>query len=292
MKTCNHIGLSVLLLLVVSSVSSIAKGEAIDDFNGSTTGAITGQSGGTGWNGSWTNTSAYSNVLEGNLTSSKYNVTQTGSTLQYVRVGYDEVNDKGPGGTDAGTNVYRNFADPLTSGTRWFSYLVQPGDGYSRVGLGLNETGTYASTNRILMIGQVAGDARTNDRLLVQLSGVAAYNNTNVGSYGAAYLVLGEVTVNYSGTNDRLRLWFDPDLTAVTSSSQLSTAAVDSSASNFLGDSWSSVSVTGYTSYGYLDNLRFGTFSEVAVATPEPGTIVLLGSGLIGLLAYAWRKRK
>jgi hypothetical protein len=27
-------------------------------------------------------------------------------------------------------------------------------------------------------------------------------------------------------------------------------------------------------------------------ATPEPGTIVLLTTGLIGLLAYAWRKRK
>jgi hypothetical protein len=29
-----------------------------------------------------------------------------------------------------------------------------------------------------------------------------------------------------------------------------------------------------------------------AAATPEPGTIVLLGTGLFGLLAYAWRKRR
>jgi hypothetical protein len=34
------------------------------------------------------------------------------------------------------------------------------------------------------------------------------------------------------------------------------------------------------------------TAPPVYVATPEPGTIVLLSTGLIGLLAYAWRKRK
>jgi hypothetical protein len=36
-----------------------------------------------------------------------------------------------------------------------------------------------------------------------------------------------------------------------------------------------------------LDNVRL---SDSTV--PEPGTIVLLGTGLLGLLAYAWRKRK
>ena len=28
------------------------------------------------------------------------------------------------------------------------------------------------------------------------------------------------------------------------------------------------------------------------VRVPEPGTIVLLGTGLLGLLAYAWRRRR
>ena len=30
----------------------------------------------------------------------------------------------------------------------------------------------------------------------------------------------------------------------------------------------------------------------LSLATPEPGTLVLLGTALAGLLAYAWRKRR
>ncbi len=43
----------------------------------------------------------------------------------------------------------------------------------------------------------------------------------------------------------------------------------------------------GLTSFDYL-RLTPGAFAP----TPEPGTLVLLATGLLGLLAYAWRKRK
>lgn len=39
----------------------------------------------------------------------------------------------------------------------------------------------------------------------------------------------------------------------------------------------------------FVDNIQV---NGPAVSTPEPGTIVLLVTGLIGLLAYAWRKRR
>ena len=39
-------------------------------------------------------------------------------------------------------------------------------------------------------------------------------------------------------------------------------------------------------------NFVITTFAVSAEAVPEPSTIVLLASGLIGLLCYAWRKRR
>jgi hypothetical protein len=44
---------------------------------------------------------------------------------------------------------------------------------------------------------------------------------------------------------------------------------------------------TGNTIYFDDISLKSG-----AAATPEPGTLVLLAAGLLGLLAYAWRKRR
>jgi hypothetical protein len=38
-------------------------------------------------------------------------------------------------------------------------------------------------------------------------------------------------------------------------------------------------------------NAQVVALSGTITAVPEPGTIVLLGAGLLGLLAYAWRKR-
>lgn len=43
----------------------------------------------------------------------------------------------------------------------------------------------------------------------------------------------------------------------------------------------------GASTYGALDDVRINL-----TTIPEPGTVVLMLSGVIGLLAYAWRKRK
>jgi probable HAF family extracellular repeat protein len=41
-----------------------------------------------------------------------------------------------------------------------------------------------------------------------------------------------------------------------------------------------------------INSNTYQAFEILNVATPEPGTLTLLAVGLVGLLAYAWRKRK
>jgi hypothetical protein len=35
-----------------------------------------------------------------------------------------------------------------------------------------------------------------------------------------------------------------------------------------------------------------GVYSVIVTAAPEPGTLILLATGLLGILAYAWRKQR
>lgn len=51
-------------------------------------------------------------------------------------------------------------------------------------------------------------------------------------------------------------------------------------------------SLNQWTSHTGASPCRFGIDSVSLTAVPEPSTIVLLSLGLLGLSAYAWRKRK
>jgi hypothetical protein len=67
-------------------------------------------------------------------------------------------------------------------------------------------------------------------------------------------------------------------------------ASVGKNVNAFIGLTSSSTPITSVTINP--ESVGGTWIGAVSYQTPEPGTVVLLATGLIGLLAYAWRKRK
>jgi hypothetical protein len=82
----------------------------------------------------------------------------------------------------------------------------------------------------------------------------------------------------------------EPNCTLVRNAQQY-ISAVDSNAASFNTDDLEKAFYGHYGTAGQIElGLRFANFMYVPV--PEPSTFVLGGIGLLGLIAYAWRKRK
>jgi hypothetical protein len=67
-------------------------------------------------------------------------------------------------------------------------------------------------------------------------------------------------------------------------------ASVGKNVNAFIGLTSSSTPITSVTINP--ESVGGTWIGGVSYQTPEPGTVVLLATGVIGLLAYAWRKRK
>ena len=81
-----------------------------------------------------------------------------------------------------------------------------------------------------------------------------------------------------SGTSD-MQTWYTPSFTWTTDGTEPGT--------QFLKIGFQ-VATAGSGGTAFLDNVRL----DDGIPIPEPSTLALLATGLIGLLAYAWRKRR
>ena len=61
---------------------------------------------------------------------------------------------------------------------------------------------------------------------------------------------------------------------------------------HYSGTTWTQFSSNDLTYDGTYASFTVTGFSGYAVTVPEPSTLALLVAGLLGALAYVWRKRK
>jgi hypothetical protein len=108
----------------------------------------------------------------------------------------------------------------------------------------------------------------------------AVFNNTVTLSFGGA--AFNFVSVNLHGGNNAV-------LTVASSAGQTTSIGSASGPYNF---NWQNITSVTFdiTNFGnaVLDAVQVSTASPV----PEPGTWMLMGTGLVGLLGYGWRKRQ
>ena len=233
--------------------------------------ALAGQGGGTGASGNWTDPgSAASQVITGDLTA-------PGSTHFSVNQGGNPRSVQSTSGSAGSNNAdYRTLATPLT-GTTWFSFLVNPVDANSRIGIGINGAGSMggaAGEQRILAVG--AGLFTT------------AANATASGPYfttGSGNLVVGQITS--SGGNEQLKIWVNPDVSTFLASTPTPTYDSGVRTGNGITSTGSISNLTpisytsGGTTNGIVDNIVFSNDADaesqaLSGTVPEPSGLALL----------------
>jgi autotransporter-associated beta strand protein len=202
-------------------------------------------------------------------------LTGTESPFNTADWGYSSVNAFSLGGASNSATINSNLAGA--------GGLTKQGSGTIHLG----GTATYSGDTRInrgmlaidasgsLLMG--VADAGASDRILVGRSD----GNKSLAFNGALKLGVGTVT-------DPTGTWTLIDKTNVptTFGSTFSVQLANGTAFTEASDVWTLV-----------QGAKTWTFTEangqLGLATvPEPNAIVLLSAGLVGLLAYAWRKRK
>jgi hypothetical protein len=177
--------------------------------------------------------------------------------------------------------------EPVMSGsTAYTKYIltVTPTEGEKITGWDLmftsSVTGTFKYTGGLVFNSEIAYtgflfdtmNADEADNLVVASSGVSG----TLLKGGFARASTGDYAAGWSTATDVAQFWIK-DSTGVTPDTLTITATNTSYAPR--------CDVTYAGGGTGKESITFG-------AVPEPGTIALLLSGMIGLVAYAWRKRK
>jgi len=278
--------LTVVILTLAAAGTAQATLSAYDGFNYTAGNSLVGQNGGSGWGGAWASSGGDTTWTAG------------GTGLTY----HDAVNNldlQVSGGCGIGSSTATNwFTEPRTlgtsisSGTLYLSQLLYFTNDEN--GKGPHYIALKGTSSAMAYISPAWGG--TNYwRLCVRNQSGSDTVSSSTSYYakaGETHFVVMKIEFDANGVNEKVSMYLDPALNAEPSTPLFSINTVNIGTVG--GWEFLLRGSSGNTDTVHADEIRIGTtWADVApVAVPEPSTIALLASGLVGLLAYAWRKRK
>jgi T5SS/PEP-CTERM-associated repeat protein len=193
-------------------------------------------------------------------------------------------------GTWSGTGTYQAVGGTWDTGSQQFTVsTVQTGTSGTPVSIDL------ASTQRMLITDSSTGWSVGASFLAKSTSTPLNFTATAMGSgtLGSLQAILGPGQPVLSAWDFLADAGFTPGDPAYLSFDVGSGYSIGGlEVWHFDGTDWTQFAANDLTYDGTYASFTVTGFSGYAVTVPEPGTLILLASGLVGALAYFWRKRQ
>ncbi len=278
MKSGTGVATATMVAVFIAATAQAATMSEYFDYGDTQTTTLTGLNGGDGWGGAWSQTTGYGTA--DSYTDYRPTVNLTSSVTGYVGTG----NTGGAAGQGSGGGDRNNFRDTggLT-GTIWFSALFQINASFNASYITFDRNHSTWGENYLRF--QVGNAANAPQRLLYANTIYDIPSTTFNFSTNQAYVLIGRVTIDDNGSNDRIELWTHPsDVSTIAALGapdfNLATADVFGTSMDYFG-----IDIRN----SYVDAIRISdepyAFEFVTTGIiPEPASLGLIGVAAMFLL--------